>query len=173
MSDVPQPQRDDRRTDGGAYVEGNAQIGGNFVGRDQHTHGDIVRGDKIVNINAAPAAEQPLPPSPNWRCAITTNTILTGIISFLSAILTNIATGVLPENWDPYLWLAWPLAALATSISIWLTVRHSEREDRSAAIPLSLAQRNRQAMPKRVRLYWIDGVLRKSLYGKLWLARSC
>ena len=111
-----------------------------------------------------------MPVSPRWRRAVTINTILIGVLSFLSAIFTNIATSVLPESWKPHLWLAWPLAALVTAISIWLTIRQSAQEDGSAPIPLSLAQRNRQAMIKRVRRDWIDGVLRKSLYQEVLIS---
>jgi hypothetical protein len=34
-------------TGGGAYIGGNVQVGGEFVGRDKVVHGDEVRGDKI------------------------------------------------------------------------------------------------------------------------------
>ena len=159
-------------TDGGSYVEGDVTADGDFISRDQNIQGDVVKGDKIVNITTAPTTqtEQPLPPSPRWRRAITINTILIGVLTFLAAIFTNIATGILPESWKPHLWLAWPLAALVTSVSIWLTIRGSALEDGSTPVPPSLAQRNRQAMLKRVRLDWIDGVLRKSLYREVLIS---
>src|SRR6185503_4993241 len=44
--------------------------------------------------------------------------VLTGILSFLGAVLVNIATSQLPQRLQPYLWVTWPLATLVTVVSI-------------------------------------------------------
>lgn len=149
----------DVNTGGGAFTSGNIDAGGDFVGRD-NIHGDVVKGNKIIIQNTLSSAQ----PSPTWRRAITINTVLIGIVTFLGAIATNIATSVLPETWKPYLWVAWPLAVLITAVSIWLTLRQSPLEDAESPVPTTIAQRNRQVMLKQVRLDWIDGVLNRSLY---------
>ncbi|MGN9806255.1 tetratricopeptide repeat protein [Micromonospora sp. L32] len=45
---------------------------------------------------------------PSWI----TLTLLPVIALVLLPAMTNVATGALPSSWDPYLWLAWPLAGL-------------------------------------------------------------
>lgn len=51
--------------------------------------------------------------------------IVTGVVAFLGAVLTNIATNVLPDSWRPYLWLAWPAALLVTAIGIVIAIRQA------------------------------------------------
>ncbi len=38
-----------------------------------------------------------------------------GIVLILLPVLTDVATGALPESWKPYSWVAWPLAILLAS----------------------------------------------------------
>jgi tetratricopeptide (TPR) repeat protein len=48
--------------------------------------------------------------------------IILGVVSFMGGILGNIATGVIPEIWTPYIWLAWPLTLIFAIVSIGLTI---------------------------------------------------
>lgn len=56
--------------------------------------------------------------------------ILGSLVSGLSGILGNIATGMLPESLAPYLWLSWPLFAALTIITIILTIWQVRVESR-------------------------------------------
>jgi hypothetical protein len=58
----------DVNTGGGAYIGGNAQVGGDLIGHDQVVHGDQVSGDKItvgegstvvINVGPEPEPERP------------------------------------------------------------------------------------------------------------------
>jgi len=40
-------------TDGGTYIEGNATVGGDLIGRDKSVHGDEVHGDKVAGDKVA------------------------------------------------------------------------------------------------------------------------
>jgi len=48
--------------------------------------------------------------------------VMIGLISGLGGILGNIAASVLPDTWQPYLWLAWPLFVVSVLALIGLTV---------------------------------------------------
>ncbi len=50
-------------------------------------------------------------------------TLLLTIVTFLGALVANVATGTLPPSWEPYLWVAWPLTGLFLLLTIGLTVR--------------------------------------------------
>lgn len=66
--EIPPAQID---TGGGAYVAGNATVGGDLVGHDKVIQGDEVHGDKITNVYIT-AAEPPVaPPSPLLATEIT------------------------------------------------------------------------------------------------------
>jgi hypothetical protein len=49
-------------------------------------------------------------------------TLLLTVVSFLGGIAANVATGALPEAWQPYLWLAWPLTGFFLILTIVFTV---------------------------------------------------
>lgn len=111
----------------------------------------------------APAGELLLLPlSSHRRYAVTMNAVLIGVTAFVGAVLINIATGVLPELWKPYLWLSWPLAVLVSACGIWLSLRQAKLTD-GKAIPLRSNQRNRAAMLHKVRAIWVTGLLEQSL----------
>jgi hypothetical protein len=85
----------------------------------------------------------------------------------LLPIVTNIATGELPEWSNPYTWLAWPALAILASITMGLVVievksSHSA-DDVQAAAPTGQADANRHRMLEIVRQTWIDGYLKHSL----------
>lgn len=48
--------------------------------------------------------------------------VLTIIVAAVVGIISNVASGALPEDWKPNLWLAWPLLAVVLLISIVVAV---------------------------------------------------
>ncbi|WP_433832152.1 NACHT domain-containing protein [Actinoplanes sp. CA-015351] len=74
---------------------------------------------------------------------------------------TNIATGVLPETWEPYLWLAWPAAVV---LVITLIVVELRGRDEPAAPDVRHPEVARRILIDRVRRYWIENLLERSLY---------
>lgn len=74
---------------------------------------------------------------------------------------TNVATGVLPSEWTPYRWVAWPAAATFVLVLIILELtgkRDADKPDRNRPV---LARR---ILIDRVRRYWVQSVLERSLY---------
>jgi len=45
------------------------------------------------------------------------------ILGIIITIVTNIASDRLPEAWEPYLWLAWPLLGVLVIIAVWLSLK--------------------------------------------------
>ena len=78
------------------------------------------------------------------------------MLTFLMGILTNVATGALPEEWKPYLWLSWVPLVLCFVIVVALTFIR-ERETTSAATS------SRSRMLDKVEAFWVKGILEKSL----------
>ena len=95
------------------------------------------------------------------------------VLTFLIGALTNIATGSLPEEWKPYLWLSWaPLGACFLIVLIlqfapeqrgrWGRADAQQAGDDQTIT--SLRRRNRSRMLQKVRDFWIRGVLERSLF---------
>src|SRR5215213_3339665 len=93
----------------------------------------------------------------------TRSAVITGVLAFLAAVSTNIATNALPDSWRPYLWLAWPIAVFVTIASIVVAVR-TAREGAAPARRTTWRPEHRTAMLANMRLTWIDGVLKHSLW---------
>ncbi len=55
---------------------------------------------------------------------------LVALVSSLGGILGNIASGVLPAAWQPYLWLAWPLFILSVAVLAGLGIWHARVEEK-------------------------------------------
>lgn len=49
--------------------------------------------------------------------------ILLFILGILIGIVTNVASGIWPPTWQPYLWLSWPLVGLLTAAGIFLLIK--------------------------------------------------
>jgi hypothetical protein len=88
--------------------------------------------------------------------------VLSVLCLALLGAATNIATGVLPRDWAPYRWLAWPLTALLVLVLVGVELR-GQRIDGSASGHPALARR---ILISRVRSYWVQGVLEQSLYNE-------
>jgi Sulfatase-modifying factor enzyme 1 len=66
---------------------------------------------------------------------------ITGILAFLLAIVINLAVNVFPENWQPYLWLSWPLTALCAGIGVSYAIRLPQTTTTTSTFPkTSIAQ---------------------------------
>src|SRR5689334_9789690 len=89
------------------------------------------------------------------------------VVSFLIGILTNIATGSIPEEWKPYLWLSWVPLGLCLVVVVGLPFARDRSEQPNNEGGLSKQRRNRVVMLNRVRATWIDGVLHRSLYDEV------
>ncbi|MDO3703603.1 NACHT domain-containing protein [Micromonospora sp. C28SCA-DRY-2] len=90
--------------------------------------------------------------------------VLSVICLALVGVVTNVATGALPEGWSPYLWLAWPLLILLVLVLVAVEVLGA-REPRGAA-PAGAA-RARRVLLERVRRYWVTSVLDRSLHEEI------
>lgn len=60
-----------------------------------------------------------------------TTVVLSVICVALLGVATNVATGALPDSWEPYLWLAWPLLVALIVTLVVLEVARTRRNDRS------------------------------------------
>jgi hypothetical protein len=134
-------------------IEGAANIG--MQADSSHATGvnieHLEAGEVHIHSDNAPASQHPA------RLAM-----ITGVLAFLVAVSTNIATNALPDSWRPYLWLAWPIAVLLTVISIVVAVHAT----RGGAVPARRAAASRAAramMLAKMRRIWVDGVLEQSL----------
>ncbi|NUT49398.1 MAG: NACHT domain-containing protein [Saccharothrix sp.] len=87
------------------------------------------------------------------------------VLTAILAIVTNLATEVLPESWRPYQWVAWPLLFLLV-ISGVLLVAAQSRSSAESRRPVTPERDSfgRRAMLSRMRRYWVDEVLRQSLH---------
>ncbi len=77
--------------------------------------------------------------------------LIIGLIAVFSALLgaaTNIATGILPATWQPYLWLAWPVLIVSLISLIVLVVWQAQHE------PQPPADRLRRAYLERMTEEW-------------------
>src|SRR5574341_770020 len=90
------------------------------------------------------------------------------VLATLIAVVTNVATGALPDAWHPYLWLAWPVLVVLVIVGLLVAVQlHRAGEQsgtRTAAISRERADYSRTQMLKQVRELWIENVLDHSLY---------
>ncbi|WP_170201403.1 NACHT domain-containing protein [Actinocorallia herbida] len=87
--------------------------------------------------------------------------ILSVMFVALLGIATNIATGVLPSSWQGRLWVAWPLLIVILIAAAVLEV--SQKDEPSPDFPSHQA---RDELLRRVRRFWVTGVLEKSLYNE-------
>ncbi|NBE85243.1 NACHT domain-containing protein [Micromonospora rubida] len=90
-----------------------------------------------------------------------TTVVLTVVCVTLLGVVTNVATGVLPDRWSPYLWVAWPLLAFVATA---LTVVEVRRAREPGPVGGASAARARRVLLDRVRRYWITSVLDRSLH---------
>ena len=141
-------------------VSGSASTGN--VGQDGHVAGVNIENLKADNVTIHQNSPTTSSPSQSAR-----SIIITGFLAFFIAALTNIATGVIPEAWKPYLWIAWPLAGIFTLVSIWYALH----ERRSADVQrITVHSKDRTAMLRLVQITWIDGVLKQSLWNEARIA---
>ncbi|MDG4832015.1 NACHT domain-containing protein [Solwaraspora sp. WMMD1047] len=91
----------------------------------------------------------------------TTIIIATVVCSLALGVATNVGSAALPDDWGPYLWLAWPLALLGAAALIVLELRRDR-----PAVPAALGaeDRYRRTLLGRVDRYWVRSVLEGSLY---------
>jgi hypothetical protein len=47
------------------------------------------------------------------------------LLGVLIALVTNVASSTLPKEWEPYLWLSWPLLGVLVMLSIFLVLRQN------------------------------------------------
>ncbi|GAB1822463.1 NACHT domain-containing protein [Herbidospora sp. RD11066] len=90
--------------------------------------------------------------------------IVANVLTVLVAVTTNVATGVLPDAWQPHLWLAWPILITLVLAGIPLIVVVYRAEKRAALTPADPPASSRATMIAHVREIWVDGVLANSLY---------
>src|SRR5215471_15948881 len=82
--------------------------------------------------------------------------LLSVVLVFLLPTLTNVAAGDLPATWRPYLWIAWPLAAVLSVPVILIEVRKSradhavDEEPDTSAPDRSGEQATAQELPRDV-----------------------
>ncbi|MFF3445432.1 NACHT domain-containing protein [Streptosporangium sp. NPDC002721] len=79
----------------------------------------------------------------------------------LLGVATNVATGVLPSSWHDRLWVAWPLMFVIVVATAVLEV--VQKDEQPADFPSAQA---RNELIRRVRRFWVTGVLEKSLYNE-------
>ncbi|CAM3298180.1 NACHT domain-containing NTPase [Kibdelosporangium persicum] len=92
-----------------------------------------------------------------------TRAVVLGVVCVgLLGVVTNVATGALPESWNPYLWIAWPLLLVVLGVLVTMEIRRVRPEQNH----LHSSPRSRELLIDRVRRYWIRGVLDGSLYQK-------
>lgn len=87
--------------------------------------------------------------------------VLSVLFIAMLGVATNVATGVLPSAWESRLWVAWPLMlviVIATAV-----IEVVQKEERPTDFPSTQA---RTELIRRVRRYWVTGVLEKSLYNE-------
>jgi len=65
--------------------------------------------------------------------------VLVALISSLGGVLGNIASGILPDDWKPYLWLAWPLFFTTIVLGILISIWQSRMYQQNGEYPNSLA----------------------------------
>ncbi|MFC8846506.1 MULTISPECIES: NACHT domain-containing protein [unclassified Micromonospora] len=90
-----------------------------------------------------------------------TMVVLSVVCVTLLGVVTNVATGALPDEWTPRLWLAWPALAV---VVVALMVVEIRRARESAPVTGVTATHARRVLLDRVRRYWITSVLERSLH---------
>ncbi|MBE3008315.1 NACHT domain-containing protein [Microbispora sp. NEAU-D428] len=87
--------------------------------------------------------------------------VLSVLFIALLGVATNVATGVLPSSWDKHLWVAWPLMIVIVIGAAVLEV--AQKDEQPTSFPSAQA---RTELIRRVRRFWVAGVLEKSLYNE-------
>lgn len=92
------------------------------------------------------------------------------LVAALVAITINVATGVIPASWHPYLWISWPVLGALVVAGIMLAAALS-REGGGAAGPVSAqrAEYSHRSMLGAVRKIWIDGVLAHTVHRQVMI----
>ncbi|MFK4043301.1 NACHT domain-containing protein [Nonomuraea wenchangensis] len=87
--------------------------------------------------------------------------VLSVLFIAMLGVATNVATGVLPAAWESRLWVAWPLMLVIVIATAVLEV--VQKDERPGDFPSTQA---RTELIRRVRRFWVTGVLEKSLYNE-------
>ncbi|WP_433687424.1 NACHT domain-containing protein [Micromonospora carbonacea] len=90
-----------------------------------------------------------------------TTVVLSVVCVTLLGVVTNVATGALPDGWTPHLWLAWPALAVVVVAVMVVEIRRARE---SAPVTGVAAAHARRVLLDRVRRYWISSVLDRSLH---------
>ncbi|MEU3643952.1 hypothetical protein AB0E59_11300 [Lentzea sp. NPDC034063] len=92
--------------------------------------------------------------------------IIADVLTALVAVMTNLATEVVPEEWRPHLWIAWPVLGVLVVGGIPVAIKLHGNSGDGVRQPVSRdrAAFSRRAMLARLRTVWIEGVLDRSLY---------
>ncbi|MER7272048.1 NACHT domain-containing protein [Micromonospora carbonacea] len=90
-----------------------------------------------------------------------TTVVLSVVCVTLLGVVTNVATGALPDGWTPHLWLAWPALAVVVVALMVVEIRRSREPTPATGVAAAHARR---VLLDRVRRYWISSVLDRSLH---------
>jgi MFS family permease len=88
--------------------------------------------------------------------------VLAEVLTAVAAVLTNVATNVLPASWQPYLWLAWPALVVLVAAGVVVAVRLYRAD--AVAVSTERVAQSRANMLKKLRDVWVDGVLDAVVY---------
>jgi|GEM_PF-3585272 len=104
------------------------------------------------------------------RVVVVVSVLLAAVLS----VATNVASSATPSSWRPYLWLAWPIAAVLVLVYAVVEVSRARSDDYERPSPGSVSVRSR--LLDRVDRIWVSGGLEHSLYHEarleLGLAKS-
>lgn len=89
--------------------------------------------------------------------------VVANLLAVVVAVITNVATDVLPESWRPFQWIAWPVLGLLVLGGVPLAVR-LHRAGAGHAVSAERDRYTRQQLLGHVRTVWIEGVLGQSLH---------
>ncbi|GHE39849.1 hypothetical protein GCM10017673_47770 [Streptosporangium violaceochromogenes] len=87
--------------------------------------------------------------------------VLSVLFIAMLGVATNVATGVLPSAWQNRLWVAWPLMVVIVIATAVLEI--VQKDEQPTDFPSTQA---RAELIRRVRRFWVTGVLEKSLYNE-------
>ncbi|MEV6235505.1 hypothetical protein [Lentzea sp. NPDC051838] len=90
--------------------------------------------------------------------------IIANVLTAVVAVMTNLATEVVPESWRPHLWIAWPVLGVLVVGGIPLAIKLYGGNGPQQPVTGERAAFSRRAMLARLRTVWIEGVLDRSLY---------
>ncbi|HEX3589269.1 MAG TPA: hypothetical protein VHV74_06525 [Pseudonocardiaceae bacterium] len=90
--------------------------------------------------------------------------VIADVLTAAVALLTNLATEVVPASWRPYLWIAWPVLAVLVVAGIVVAIRIHHWDGGAGRVSGERAAFSRRAMLARLRTVWVEGVLDRSLY---------